>query len=123
MKITWDTVTIPGNQQYRAFDYTLSGDFSSASYFIAAGVLFPGTIRLKGLNMQDAQGDKQLVDIILEMGGNITFDGADMIITGGKQLQGIRIDASKFPICCRRSPYWVQLHRVKQTSSMLHKRA
>ncbi|MFI4956123.1 MAG: 3-phosphoshikimate 1-carboxyvinyltransferase [Gammaproteobacteria bacterium] len=92
-----NTIIIPGNQQYKPFEYTLSGDFSSASYFIAAATVLPGTVRIKGLDKNDTQGDKQLIPIIQQMGGDISYDGSDIIIVGGKPLKGIRIDASNIP--------------------------
>jgi len=92
-----DSFIIPGGQQYQAFEYTLPGDFSSASYFIAAGVMFPGEIILKGLNLNDTQGDKQLIEIVKSMGADITCNASDIIIKGGKPLTGIHIDANAIP--------------------------
>jgi 3-phosphoshikimate 1-carboxyvinyltransferase len=90
-------ITIPGKQQYRSFEYTLSGDFSSASYFIAAATMLPGSVRIKGLDMNDRQGDKQLLSIIEHMGGDVSYEGTDILINGGKPLTGICIDASNIP--------------------------
>ncbi len=92
-----DDFIIPGNQQYHSFEHTLAGDFSSASYFMAAGAMFPGNICLKGLNLHDKQGDKKLIDIIQTMGGDIVCREDHIAITGGKPLTGIHIDASLIP--------------------------
>lgn len=92
-----DTFIIPGGQQYQPFEYTLPGDYSSASYFIAAGVMFPGEITLKGLNLNDAQGDKQLIEIVKSMGADIICTSSHIHIKGGKPLTGIKIDANAFP--------------------------
>jgi 3-phosphoshikimate 1-carboxyvinyltransferase len=91
------TFSIPGKQQYKTFEYTLPGDYSSASYFIAAATMLPGSVRINGLDFNAPQGDKQLIHIIQQMGGDISFDGLDIVITGGKQLKGISIDASNIP--------------------------
>jgi len=92
-----NSITIPGNQQYKAFDYTVPSDFSSASYFIAAAAMLGGSVRITGIDMNDTQGDKQLIEIIQRMGGNIAFDGSDIMIHGSKFLNGVRIDASNIP--------------------------
>jgi 3-phosphoshikimate 1-carboxyvinyltransferase len=92
-----DTFKIFGNQRYRAFEKTIPGDFSSASYLIAAAVLIPGEVVLHGLDMDDPQGDKRLVSILRQMGADITVKGTDLIIKGGKPLQGTTIDCGDIP--------------------------
>ncbi len=92
-----DTFKIFGNQEYKAFDKTIPGDFSSASYLIAAGVLLPGKIILHGLDMDDPQGDKSIIPILQQMGADITFKKNELIIQGGKPLNGTTIDCSDIP--------------------------
>ncbi len=92
-----DTLKIFGNQEYHAFDKTIPGDFSSASYLIAAAVLLPGEIELHGLDMDDPQGDKRLVSILRQMGADITVEGTDLVIKGGKPLKGTTIDCGDIP--------------------------
>jgi 3-phosphoshikimate 1-carboxyvinyltransferase len=88
---------IPGGQQYFAMNTFIPGDFSSASYFIAAGALFPGEIVIEGLNLNDAQGDKQLIDILRAMGAEILSESSRLIVRGGRSLKGIAIDAKEIP--------------------------
>jgi len=92
-----DTYYIQGRQRYQNFSTTISGDFSAASYLIAAAVLIPGEIILNGLSMDDVQGDKQLITILKYMGADITIEPTRFIIRGGKKLTGIKIDASDIP--------------------------
>src|SRR5690606_21960192 len=89
-----DIFKITANQRYQPFHKKLTGDFSSASYFIAAGVLFNKTIEIQGLDMQDPQGDKRLVEILQSMGAEITVNPHSLIIKGGTRLQGIDIDGN-----------------------------
>ncbi|MFA5813757.1 MAG: 3-phosphoshikimate 1-carboxyvinyltransferase [Patescibacteria group bacterium] len=88
---------IIGGQSYHPFDKIIPGDFSSASALIAAAVLLPGKTVLNGLDMNDKQGDKRLVEILQNMGADITVDGLKMIINGGRELQGARIDGADIP--------------------------
>lgn len=92
-----DIYHIPGKQSYTSFHTQIGGDFSSASYLIAAAALLDGCVELHGLNMKDPQGDKRLVSLLQEMGANITIKSESLIIQGGKTLQGIRIDANDIP--------------------------
>ncbi len=92
-----DSYHIEGNQQYKNFRTTIPGDFSSASYFIAAGALLDGEIEIAGLDMKEKQGDKVLVPLLQEMGADITISESRLIIRGGKKLKGITIDAKEIP--------------------------
>jgi len=92
-----DTYRIKGGQSYKPFTKTIPGDFSSASYLIAAGVLFDGEVVLKGLDVNDPQGDRALVELLKEMGARIEMKGNSMSIQGKHPLKGIKIDASAIP--------------------------
>ncbi len=92
-----DMYHIPGRQSYCAFKATIAGDFSSASYLIAAAVLGNGRVELRGLDMQDPQGDKRLVYLLQEMGAAIEVNTQGLIIEGGRPLKGLKIDADDIP--------------------------
>lgn len=92
-----DVFHIVGGQRYQALHTVLPGDFSSASYFIAAGLLTPGQVILEGLNVHDTQGDKQFIEIVRKMGGDIKIENGNIIVQGGRALKGIRIDANEIP--------------------------
>jgi 3-phosphoshikimate 1-carboxyvinyltransferase len=92
-----DIYHIPGRQNYSAFKATIAGDFSSASYLIAAAVLGNGRVELRGLDMQDPQGDKRLVYLLQEMGAAIEINAQGLMIEGGRSLTGLTIDADDIP--------------------------
>lgn len=92
-----DIFHIQGGQYYQNFQKKLHGDFSSASIFIAAGVLFNADILLQGLDMNDAQGDKQLISILQSLGADMTVLPTEIMIRGGKKLKGTEIDAKDVP--------------------------
>jgi 3-phosphoshikimate 1-carboxyvinyltransferase len=92
-----DIFKIKGKQSYKKFQIQIPGDFSSASYFIAAAVLSEGCVELTGLDFHDPQGDKRLVTILQEMGADITVETSRLIIRGGRVLRGIKIDANDIP--------------------------
>jgi 3-phosphoshikimate 1-carboxyvinyltransferase len=92
-----DIYKISGRQTYKPFDTNISGDFSSASYLIAAAALLEGSVELQGLEMNDPQGDKRLVTLLQEMGADIRVEPTRLLIRGGKPLKGIKIDANDIP--------------------------
>lgn len=92
-----DTYHIKGRQNYKKFNAVIPGDFSSASCLIVASVLMRGEIDILGLDMTDAQGDKQLISILQKMGADIVVSSECIQISGGKKLSGIRIDAGDIP--------------------------
>ena len=92
-----DIFSISGRQCYQSFQTIIAGDFSSASCLLAAASLLPGSVELHGLDMNDAQGDKQLISLLKKMGANIAAEQEKIQIKGGQTLYGISIDANSIP--------------------------
>lgn len=92
-----DYYFINGKQQYKSFHADIAGDFSSASCLIAAAALTQSHVTLTGLDMNDPQGDKKLLSILIRMGANITIEPSGVTIQGGNPLTGIEIDANDMP--------------------------
>lgn len=92
-----DTFHIPGKQKYKPIHTYINGDFSSASYLIAAAALIQGELQILGLNKNDVQGDKRLINILQDMGAEIEINQNNIKIKGGKPLRGMRIDANDIP--------------------------
>lgn len=87
---------IYGRQQYRAMEVTIPADFSSATFFLVAGALSEGEVTLLGLDMNDSQGDKEVVNYLREMGAGITVE-ADAIAVRGGSLIGTELDLGDTP--------------------------
>jgi 3-phosphoshikimate 1-carboxyvinyltransferase len=64
---------IKGNQSYQPIQASIEGDFSQAAFFMVAGTI-GNTITCQGLNPNSLQGDRKIVDLILQMGGKIESD-------------------------------------------------
>ncbi|MCJ7443328.1 MAG: 3-phosphoshikimate 1-carboxyvinyltransferase [Methanotrichaceae archaeon] len=88
---------MPGNQEYNLSNYTIPGDFSSASYPIAAAALTGGEVSIKGL-ISSKQGDSAIVGILKSMGAEISWieEKGELKIKGGN-LKGVEVDASMTP--------------------------
>jgi 3-phosphoshikimate 1-carboxyvinyltransferase len=87
---------IKGGQKYKAFDMTIPGDFSSATFFMVLAAVSGGEFVLKNLDMSDPQGDKMVLDYLTEMGAAVRYTG-DGIIIKGNGLKGIEIDMNATP--------------------------
>lgn len=58
---------IPKNQVIQPRTYTVPSDFSSAAFLLSAANITHSNIEVEGLDLDDVQGDKAIIDIIGEM--------------------------------------------------------
>lgn len=88
---------IAGQQRYRfPSEHAVEGDYSGAAFFLCAGALSEGGIRVNGLNPRSRQGDKEILSLLEKMGAQISRDGDSVIVHRGA-LRGITVDASSVP--------------------------
>lgn len=73
----------------------VEGDWSNAAFWLTAGVL-GGGIAVTGLQAGSAQGDKAIVSLLREMGGNIREENG-VYITEKSALHGITVCAEDIP--------------------------
>ena len=84
-------------QEYVACDYTVEGDYSSASYLLALIAINGGKARIKNLFRNSKQGDKVILDILQQMGAKI-IRGDDYVEIGSDgKLKAIDVDLSNAP--------------------------
>ena len=86
---------IKGNQSYKAREYKIEGDWSSAAFWILAGAL-GGNIEIKGLNLNSKQPDRSILSVVSRFGGNINFIDDVLKISGGN-LKSTEVYAAQFP--------------------------
>ena len=87
---------VPGGQRYHAFDRRIPADFSSATFFLAAGALEGNDVVCRGLDMKDTQGDRAVVDYLREMGAVVEIQ-EDGIRVKAVSLSGCEIDLNATP--------------------------
>jgi len=96
----WREFFIPGNQAYVSPGVVhVEGDASSASYFLAAGAIGGGVVRVEGVGAESIQGDKRFAEVLEQMGAQITW-GANHIeaappVSG--KLKAIDVDLNHIP--------------------------
>ena len=83
---------IEGGQQYQPRVYHIEPDASNASYFFAAAALTGGCVTIQHLHLDSIQGDVRFVQILEQMGCQVTVSDAGITVTGPRQLKGIDVD-------------------------------
>lgn len=92
----FESIRIFGNQSYHAFEKTIPGDWSSATFMLTAGVMLGRDLMIKGLDMEDTQADRQVVDYLKKMGADIRM-GKEGIVVNKSMLTGCELDLNNTP--------------------------
>ncbi|HAU8393007.1 TPA: 3-phosphoshikimate 1-carboxyvinyltransferase [Salmonella enterica subsp. enterica serovar Infantis] len=88
---------VKGGQRYHSPGrYLVEGDASSASYFLAAGAIKGGTVKVTGIGRKSMQGDIRFADVLEKMGATITW-GDDFIACTRGELHAIDMDMNHIP--------------------------
>jgi 3-phosphoshikimate 1-carboxyvinyltransferase len=98
-------VTVNGWKSFdvRGYDYVapteifVEGDASSASYFLAAGAITGGPLRVTGVGRDSIQGDVAFTEVLAAMGANVDI-GPDWIeVSSSGELHPIDMDLNHIP--------------------------
>ena len=88
---------IKGNQKYRMPSrVVVEGDWSSAAFWVVAGVIGKKPITVCGMNNFSLQGDSAIVDHLRSMGAFIDVD-ADRVVAMPSHLFGAELDCVDTP--------------------------
>ena len=81
---------------YRTGNHVVEGDWSGASYLLAAGAIGPRPVCVTGLRLDSLQGDRALLDILRRMGARIESSDAGVTVLPSS-LHGIDVDMGRCP--------------------------
>lgn len=87
---------IPGGQKYSSFSKEIPADFSSGTFFLCAAAITQSELTLRGLDMTDSQGDKEVVHMLEKLGCEVEI-GTDYIRIEGKPMTGCVLDLNATP--------------------------
>ncbi|MSQ63760.1 MAG: 3-phosphoshikimate 1-carboxyvinyltransferase [Betaproteobacteria bacterium] len=89
---------VPGFAYLAPKEIHVEGDASSASYFLAAGAIAGGPVRVIGVGRDSIQGDVRFAEVLEKMGARVEY-GPDWIeVTGaGGMLKPIDMDLNHIP--------------------------
>ena len=70
----WRSFTLPAQSAYRSpRTIHVEGDASSASYFLAAGAIAQGPVRVEGVGRASIQGDVRFVEALRQLGARVAM--------------------------------------------------
>jgi 3-phosphoshikimate 1-carboxyvinyltransferase len=94
----WKSFTIPSGVRYQSpGNIHVEGDASSASYFMAAGAIAGGPIRVEGVGRDSIQGDVRFVHALEQMGAQITMGDNWIEARSSGPLKAIDADFNHIP--------------------------
>jgi 3-phosphoshikimate 1-carboxyvinyltransferase len=96
----WQRFGVPATARYQSpGEIWVEGDASSASYFLAAGAIGGGPVRVEGVGRDSVQGDVRFADALALMGAHIEM-GPNWIEARAPQngrLKAIELDCNHIP--------------------------
>jgi 3-phosphoshikimate 1-carboxyvinyltransferase len=75
----------------------VEGDASSASYFLAAGAIGGGPVRVEGTGTASVQGDARFADVLEQMGARVTWDEHWIEVSRDGPLLAVDVDLNHIP--------------------------
>lgn len=92
--------TIQGGQAYHGFEAYIPSDWSAVAFPLVAALVTGSEVTIDGVDFQDSQGDKEVVDHLIQMGANIHKDpeGRKLYVNGCQKLHsGLTFDMKNIP--------------------------
>ena len=95
-------IRIQGGQEFQGQEVIVPGDISSAAFWLVAGLILPDSV-IKIENVGINQTRTGILDVIQEMGGDLTMEDRDekavsaSLTVKTSSLKGIRIDGELIP--------------------------
>jgi 3-phosphoshikimate 1-carboxyvinyltransferase len=96
----WQRFVVFGGQRYHSPGTVyVEGDASSASYFLAAGAIGGGPVRVEGVGKNSVQGDVRFAEALQQMGARIALCDNWMEASAPQtgRLQAIELDCNHIP--------------------------
>ena len=102
IQVDGKTIHIQGGQEFQGQTVIVPGDISSAAFWLVAGLILPESV-IKIENVGLNQTRTGILDVIQEMGGDLTVEDRDekavsaSLTVKTSSLKGIRIDGELIP--------------------------
>jgi len=94
----WRSFELPGGEGYASpGEVEVEGDASSASYFLAAGALGGGPVRVEGVGRSSVQGDVHFTRVLAAMGAQIRFGDHWVECSGRPPFEPFDLDMNLIP--------------------------
>lgn len=89
-------ITIAGGQRYHLPRAEVPGDYPGSAAILAAAAILPGEVTVGNLRPDDLQGEREAVEVLRQMGADITREGERVTVRGGQPLRAVTRDGDGF---------------------------
>jgi 3-phosphoshikimate 1-carboxyvinyltransferase len=93
----WNSFTVPPGPYISPERIVVEGDASAASYFLAAGAVGRGPVRVDGVGQDSIQGDVRFADVLERMGAHVTMGEGWMSCSADQPLAPLDMDLNHIP--------------------------
>ncbi len=93
----WRYFDVPAGTYVSPGKAYVEGAASSASYFLAAGALGGGPVRVEGVGRGSIQGDVRFTEVLERMGARVSMGEGWVEASGGQDLKPIDMDLNHIP--------------------------
>jgi 3-phosphoshikimate 1-carboxyvinyltransferase len=94
----WRAFHVPARPYKSPGKIFVEGDASSASYFLAAGAIGGGPVRVEGVGKGSIQGDVRFTEVLERMGASVSLlDDAIEVRAGKGKLKALDMDMNHIP--------------------------
>ncbi len=92
-----ESLRVRAGAHYRARDYRIEPDASTAAYFFAAAAVTGGEVTVEGLPGDSIQADVRLLHIFEQMGCQVERARESITLRAPKTLRGVDVDMNDLP--------------------------
>src|SRR6185436_9704356 len=93
----WAAFHLSGDFYTSPKSILVEADASSASYFLAAGAIGGGPVRVEGVGRGSIQGDVRFTEVLERMGATVSSGEDHIEVKGGGKLRPIDMDMNHIP--------------------------
>ena len=84
------------NGEYHPAEIRIPGDWTAASYILAAGAL-NGSVTVTGLDTSDLTGDGRIAEVLKDMGADVRLSDGEVTCSRNGRLRAVDMDMSQNP--------------------------
>lgn len=96
--LSYQKFIVDGQQSYKSpGSIQVEGDASSASYFLAAGAIGGGPVKVHGTGTASVQGDTRFAEVLEKMGANVTWSENWIEVSSNGPLKAVDLDLNHIP--------------------------
>ena len=93
----WKAFEIPDTEYKSPGKIFVEGDASSASYFLAAGAIAGGPVRVEGVGRDSIQGDVRFTEVLEKMGAQVSIGENWIEVSNKGKLKPVDMDMNHIP--------------------------